>query len=188
MFCDVLPLRIFICYEAEDWLRTAIYMVYKIDMACWYWRSCIGSSSGKTCWIGWLTGLANWLDWLYWLYWTGLADRAGKSEIMNESLAHWPTDSTNYKEMLSHLMIKAPTTRSWQGWQSWHDWQGWHGWQGWLSWHSWHGWKDWLGWQDWLTIAYIWQIWNYDPTHWLTDWPTHWQHQLQEDAIASKKW
>jgi len=26
----------------------------------------------------------------------------GKSEIMTP-LAHWPTDSTNYKEMLSHL-------------------------------------------------------------------------------------
>ena len=27
----------------------------------------------------------------------------GKSEIISHSLAHWPTDSPNYKEMLSHL-------------------------------------------------------------------------------------
>ena len=174
MFCDVLPLRIFICYEAEDWLRTAIYMVYKIDMACWYWRSCIGSSSGKTCWIGWLTGLANWLDWLYWLYWldwldwtgwtdwlsgladwqgwqggqgkymAGVADRADRATRLTRQtgltgltrlrgltgltnnclymanlklwphsltgpLTHWPTDSPNYKEMLSHLKTMAFT-------------------------------------------------------------------------------
>ena len=29
----------------------------------------------------------------------------GKSEIISHSLAHWPTDSPNYKEMLSHLKI-----------------------------------------------------------------------------------
>ena len=27
----------------------------------------------------------------------------GKSEIISHSLAHWPTDSPNFKEMLSHL-------------------------------------------------------------------------------------
>ena len=27
----------------------------------------------------------------------------GKSEIMTDSLTGWPTDSPNYKEMLSHL-------------------------------------------------------------------------------------
>ena len=34
------------------------------------------------------------------------AERAGKAnmvEIMTDWLAHWPTHSTNYKEMLSHL-------------------------------------------------------------------------------------
>ena len=29
----------------------------------------------------------------------------GKSEIISHSVTHWPTDSTNYKKMLSHLKI-----------------------------------------------------------------------------------
>ena len=31
----------------------------------------------------------------------------GKSEIISHSLAHWPTDSPNYKEMLSHLKMNS---------------------------------------------------------------------------------
>ena len=30
----------------------------------------------------------------------------GKSEIISDSLTHWLTDSTNCKEMLSHLKMK----------------------------------------------------------------------------------
>ena len=56
---------------------------------------------------------------------------------------------------------------------------GLQGWQGRQGWQSWQGWGDWQGW---LTIAYIWQIWNYDPT----GWPTGPLAQLQGDAIASK--
>ena len=53
--------------------------------------------------LTWLTGLI----WLTGLTGPTIAYIDGKSEIISHwptgPLAHWPTDSTNYKEMLSHL-------------------------------------------------------------------------------------
>ena len=83
-----------------------------------------------------MTGL-DWTDWTNWIGWTDRADMAdiadmadranskvifptiayidGKSEIISDSLTHSLTDSTNCKEMLSHLKMTRclPTFSKW---------------------------------------------------------------------------
>ena len=84
------------------------YPLGKLGLLCPLFLLCQLCPLGQLGQLGWL----NWLDRLIWR--TGLTVD-GKSEIitpLTHWLAHWLTDSPNYKEMLSHLKNSRPSMGS----------------------------------------------------------------------------